>query len=315
MSPQRANIHRTNEWFEVLQTTPLSQTAVMKLAPGQASGDEPQAHESSDQVLLLIEGELAAEIAGQRSRMQAGDVVVIPPGTLHKFTNPGDVPALTFSVYSPPEYPPDEKDETPVIPMSRDALIRELAARHGVSEDAVRTLSVALERSGGRLAQFSHPDLGGYGQWMPGMTQIGDMFNSALRDRVDRLCQELNDRIFSADESMPSKRPESTAISQPNPIKPMSPMKPMEPMKAPERWWPKELGDAPNSAGGQNETRYAFFGDKRRLAVDTGDGKVSVYDTGDHRISGVQQHQSGGGRKTMFTSQHGEVDLATLTPV
>ena len=97
-------------------------------------------------------------------------------------------------------------------------------------------------------------------------------------------------------------------------MKPMSPMKPMEPMKAPERWWPEELGENPNSAGGQNETRYAFFGDQQRLAVDTGDGKVQVYDTGDHRISGVQQHQSGGGRKVTFTSQHGEVDLATLKP-
>ena len=109
MSPRRANIYRAKEWFKVLQTTPRSQTAVMKLGPGQASGDEPEAHEASDQVLLLIEGELATEIAGARSRMKAGDVVVIPPRTKHKFTNRGDVPAVTFSVYSPPEYPPDEK--------------------------------------------------------------------------------------------------------------------------------------------------------------------------------------------------------------
>jgi len=81
----------------------------MKLAPGQASGDEPGTHEASDQVLLLIEGELAAEIAGARSRMKPGDVVVIPPRTKHKFANPGQVPAVTFSVYSPPEYPADEK--------------------------------------------------------------------------------------------------------------------------------------------------------------------------------------------------------------
>jgi hypothetical protein len=211
--------------------------------------------------------------------------------------------------------------------MNRDSLIRELAVRYRVSEEAVRTICVALERSGGRLAQFSHPDLGGYGQWMPGMTQIGDMFNYALRDRVDRLCQELNEHMLSEHESAPPDRSEITPASEPNPMKPMqpmspmkpmqpmSPMKPMEPMKAPERWWPEDLGEAPNSAGGQNETRYAFFGDKRRLAVDTGDGKVRVYDTGDHRISGVQQHQSGSGRKTTFTSQHGEVDLATLTPV
>ena len=97
-------------------------------------------------------------------------------------------------------------------------------------------------------------------------------------------------------------------------MKPLEPMKPMEPMKAPERWWSAELGENPNSAGGQNEMRYAFFGDRKRLAVYTGDGKIQVYDTGDHRISGVQQQQSSGGRKVSFTSQHGEVDLATLKP-
>jgi len=97
-------------------------------------------------------------------------------------------------------------------------------------------------------------------------------------------------------------------------MKPMPPMKRMEPMKAPVRWWPEELGEQPSSAGGQDEMRYAFFGDRHRLAVDTGDGTVQVYDTGDHRISSVQQHQSSSGRKVTFTSQQGEVDLATLKP-
>src|ERR1700740_1861359 len=96
------------------------------------------------------------------------------------------------------------------------------------------------------------------------------------------------------------------------PMEPMSGMKPMKPMKGPERWWPEELGEQPHSAGGQNEMRYAFFGDQQRLAVDTGDGKVRVYETEDHRISGVQPHESGGGRKVPFTRQKGEVACATL---
>ena len=98
-------------------------------------------------------------------------------------------------------------------------------------------------------------------------------------------------------------------------MKPMSPMRAMEPMKAPERWWPEALGETPDSAGGQNETRYAFFSKQKRLAIDTGDRNTKIYDTGDHRISGVQQHQRGSGRKVTFTSQHGEVDLETLKPV
>ena len=95
-------------------------------------------------------------------------------------------------------------------------------------------------------------------------------------------------------------------------MEPIPKMKPMAPMKAPERWWPEELGEHPNSAGSQNEMRYAFFENQKRLAVDTGDGRIQLYETGDHRVSGMQQPQSGSGRKLTFTSQHGEMDLATL---
>ncbi len=98
---------------------------------------------------------------------------------------------------------------------------------------------------------------------------------------------------------------------------PMEPMKPMKPMFAgeSERWWPASLGDSPNSVGGQNEVRYAYFGDKNRLAVDTGDGKIGVYDTAGQKISGVQQAQSNGNRKVVFTGPQGELDLDQLKKV
>ena len=106
---KRANIYRSKEWFSVLQTSKRSQTAVMTLAAGQSSGDEAESHNASEQALLLIEGELSAEIGGKRSRMVPGDVVLIPPRVKHRFRNRGSKPAVTFSVYSPPEYPPGEK--------------------------------------------------------------------------------------------------------------------------------------------------------------------------------------------------------------
>jgi glyoxylate utilization-related uncharacterized protein len=73
------NIFRKTEWFEVLKTTKRSQVAVMKLGPGQSTGEEPEDHKNSDQVLLVIEGELSAEIGGKRSLMKVGDFVIIPP--------------------------------------------------------------------------------------------------------------------------------------------------------------------------------------------------------------------------------------------
>jgi len=101
------------------------------------------------------------------------------------------------------------------------------------------------------------------------------------------------------------------------PMKPMQPMKPMEPMKpmAPpdSSWWPEGLSD-PGSSGQQDGMRYAFFPAQRRPAVER-DGRVSQYDTGEHRITGVSQASGSGAGDATFTSQHGEIDLSTLQRV
>jgi hypothetical protein len=66
-----------------------------------------------------------------------------------------------------------------------------LAQRYEVSTEAVVTLLQALLHGHGTMAQFDHPELGGRGQWMPGgMVMGGDMFNQALKARVDGLCTE-----------------------------------------------------------------------------------------------------------------------------
>ena len=50
----------------------------------------------------------------------------------------------------------------------------------------------------GSMAQFSHPEFGGSGQWMAGgAMMISDMFNNALKARVDALCNELSALIRS----------------------------------------------------------------------------------------------------------------------
>ena len=124
--------------------------------------------------------------------------------------------------------------------------VDELAREHGVSAEAITVLQDALRRGGGRQAQFSHPDLGGMGQWSAGgMTQVGDMFNTALKDKVNRLCTALAQQ--SADEPAP-------------------------PPRAPQGsgdWWPDGLG-RPSATGSQNGMRYACFPDTHRVAVGAG---------------------------------------------
>jgi hypothetical protein len=168
---------------------------------------------------------------------------------------------------------------------SEPALLEQLARKHGFSVDAVRVLATAMARGSRSMAQFDHREFGGHGQWMRGgMLMIGDMFNNGLKARVGALCDDL----AAADLPASAEAPAKGAYGD---------------------WWPAELGP-PDSAGGQNGIRYAYFNQARRLIVER-DGTVSEYDTGDHRISGVAQQQSDRTLLT-FTSQYGPVDLGAL---
>jgi len=63
-------------------------------------------------------------------------------------------------------------------------LVELLAKRHSVSQAAVQVVMTALSNGGGRMAQFSHADFGGMSQWSPGMSMVGDMFNTPLKAKV-----------------------------------------------------------------------------------------------------------------------------------
>lgn len=104
-----SNIRDVHAWFQVLQTTSRSQTAVMTLSSGRQSSEEMNVHANSDQVLLVVEGEVEAEVGGDKRLMRSGDSCIVPAGTRHRFKNAGKEKAVTFNVYSPPEYPADEK--------------------------------------------------------------------------------------------------------------------------------------------------------------------------------------------------------------
>ena len=177
-----------------------------------------------------------------------------------------------------------------------DQVIQDLAQRYGVSVDAVRTLLFAVSAGGGTLAQFNHPELGGGGQWMSGgMTMVGDMFNYGLKATVSGLCSELSSLLGSQQLFVPLPAHSAPGGGF------------MAPGNA---WWPAELG-SPSSSGGQNDARYAYFPQARRLAI-LHNGKITVYNTLDHHIGGVQQQQGGYSGSLTFSSQHGTFGVDTL---
>ena len=173
------------------------------------------------------------------------------------------------------------------------------AARHGLSRPAAEALFQALISGGGSQAQFSHPELGGLGQWSGGMVQVGDMFNDALKAKVGGFCAEAADaaRATRGARSGPAESARDTGETD----------------RSGNTWWPAELGSSA-STGAQNGLRYACFPERRRLAVER-EGRVTLYDTGEHRLTGFAQQQGGGGTPLSFTGPDGAVALDSLQVV
>ncbi len=178
-------------------------------------------------------------------------------------------------------------------------LVESLAKKHSVSPAAVQMVVTALRQGGGRMAQFSHADFGGMSQWSPGMSMVGDMFNTQLKSKLDALCRDIAAYLQTSGAAKAGMSMADEAVSYRS-------------VQGSSDWWPTGLG-RPGAVGAQNELRYAVFPESRRLVLDD-HGTVSIYDTGTHRIYGVAQAQSSD-QTLSFTSQDGLVKLSDLQRV
>jgi hypothetical protein len=214
--------------------------------------------------------------------------------------------------------------------------IADIARQRGFSFDATMTMLDAIIAGNGGMAQFNHPEFSGSGQWMQGgMIMISDMFNNNLKWQIDGLCSELAGLVAnqpglirsgsfqSQSQGAQSQGSQSQGSSHSAPFDntqwqgtsgPASQVSLFVPPPAggSDGWWPAGIG-WPNSTGAQNNVRYAYFQQARRLAIDV-NGTVTVYDTLDHQIGGFSQQQSYGGSIT-FSSQYGLVSVADLPVV
>ncbi|GAB4544409.1 MAG: hypothetical protein OHK0023_01160 [Anaerolineae bacterium] len=151
-----------------------------------------------------------------------------------------------------------------------------LAQMYGLSRAAVIALVEAIRLGGGRQAKWNHPELGGTGQWQPGMVIIGDMFNATLRAKLEQLCATIAA---------------------------------MDTGRATPIWWDARLGK-PALSGGQSNLHYAYFPDHRELHLRL-NGKTLIYDTGDHVITGVMIESN----QLRFLTPHKALGLEDFSPV
>ena len=195
--------------------------------------------------------------------------------------------------------------------------IDDVARRHGISTDAALSMLEAVIRGNGSMAQFSHPEFSGSGQWMRGgMTMVSDMFNNHLKSRVDSLCFELSNLVASQPDLLRSGSFQSQSQNGQEQFNgsgyghnSYGSSNASLFVPPPPDWWGPDLR-WPNSTGAQNGVRYAYFAQARRLAIEV-NGTVTIYDTLDHQVGGFSQQQSYGGSLS-FNSQYGLIDVASL---
>lgn len=165
-----------------------------------------------------------------------------------------------------------------------------LAQDHHVSVEAVTVLAQAIALGRGTQAQFNHPELGGMGQWQPGMIMIGDAFNQPLKAKVTSLCEQLAARYASGERASFATMPTDLA-----------------------NWWPDHYGAAAVS-GSQNDMAYAYFRQHKRLLIRRGDA-ITTYDTTGYVIQSVSQQQQNNARSLTFMTDRGLMREDDFTPV
>jgi quercetin dioxygenase-like cupin family protein len=106
-------------------------------------GPPPHIHANEDETFYIVKGTLDVLVGDTVHTAKAGDFVFIPRGTVHRFVNVGDEPAVQFVTFTPAgmegffkEAFPVATDRNAAPPPVTDALIKkmnEVAPKYGVT--------------------------------------------------------------------------------------------------------------------------------------------------------------------------------------
>jgi mannose-6-phosphate isomerase-like protein (cupin superfamily) len=126
--------------FRVLETQDGVQTAVMRLKRGEESGPFGNEHPQSVQAIVVLTGEVDAQIGHERFWMHAGDSAIVRRGVAHRFVGASEEDAVTINVYSPPAY-----QDRSVRDRSGEVFQNAFTENGGATRDKIADAQAALE--------------------------------------------------------------------------------------------------------------------------------------------------------------------------
>jgi mannose-6-phosphate isomerase-like protein (cupin superfamily) len=95
------SIYAPFEEFRRSHRTGQHQTTVIRLDPGRAADGDWTSGSDSGQMVLVLEGEMVAEIGGDRKIVGKGETLMIADGAQFRLSNEGKEPVTAFAVPAP----------------------------------------------------------------------------------------------------------------------------------------------------------------------------------------------------------------------
>ncbi len=106
-SERRQLIHPKRQWRDYLLTPNLTgklQVILSVIEPGGGSGDEPYAHDSDEECVVILRGRLEFWVGTDWYLLEEGDSIVFESRIPHRNRNPGPDQAEVLWITTPPSY-------------------------------------------------------------------------------------------------------------------------------------------------------------------------------------------------------------------
>jgi quercetin dioxygenase-like cupin family protein len=88
--------------MRLLAQSPDQPLAIMdNVVPPGFPGPVRHRHAKMTDIFYVLEGELTFDLAGERRVLGPGSFVLVPPGIVHTFANPGPTPARVLNIFQP----------------------------------------------------------------------------------------------------------------------------------------------------------------------------------------------------------------------
>ncbi len=102
VGPIEALTEGNRDFRRVLFTAGHMQLVLMALQPGEEIGSE--VHATHDQFFRIEKGQGEIRLDGVRTRIAAGDAIIVPAGMRHNLINTGKRKLRLYTLYAPPQH-------------------------------------------------------------------------------------------------------------------------------------------------------------------------------------------------------------------